>query len=216
MISDFEKIKEGTGESQFVFANSELKTEVKNLSEDISQLVNQIRIYQKLVDDTPKRDTELLSIERDYNNIKATYNSLLNRKLEANISVNMEKKQKGEQFQVIDPARLPEKPISPDMPKLFLVMLAAGFGIGGGLIFLLEYLNTAFRSPEEVESYLGFPVIATVPIIYHQRDKKKQKLNQVFSIVSIMFSCLLFTAFAVLSFNGVEQTMEVVSKFITI
>jgi polysaccharide chain length determinant protein (PEP-CTERM system associated) len=216
MISDFEKNKEGTGESQFVFANSELKTEVKNLSEDISQLVNQIRIYQKLVDDTPKRETELLSIERDYNNIKETYNSLLNRKLEANISVNMEKKQKGEQFQVVDPARLPEKPISPDMPKLFLVMLAAGFGIGGGLIFLLEYLNTSFRGPEDVESYLGFPVIATVPVIYHQKDKKKQKLNQVFSIVSIMFSFLLFTAFAVLSFNGVEQTMDVVNKFITI
>ena len=216
MISDFEKNKEGTGESQFVFANSDIKTEIKTLSQDISQLVNQIRIYQKLVDDTPKRETELLSIERDYENIKGTYNSLLNRKLEADISVNMEKKQKGEQFRILDPARLPEKPISPDMPKLFLVVLAAGFGIGGGLIFLLEYLNTSFRGPEDVESYLGFPVIATVPVIYKQKDKRKQKLNKIFSIVSIMFSFLLFTAFAVLSFNGVDQTMEVVGKFITI
>jgi len=216
MISDFEKNKEVPGESQFVFANQDIKTEIKTLSEDISQLVNQIRIYQKLVDDTPKRETELLSLERDYENIKGTYNSLLNRKLEAEISVNMEKKQKGEQFRILDPARLPEKPISPDMPKLFLVVLAAGFGIGSGLIFLLEYLNTSFRGPEDVESYLGFPVIATVPVIYNQKDKRKQKLNQIFSIVSIMFSFLLFAVFAVLSFNGVDQTMEVVGKFITI
>jgi hypothetical protein len=128
----------------------------------------------------------------------------------------MEKKQKGEQFRILDPARLPEKPISPDMPKLFLVVLAVSFGIGGGLIFLLEYLNTSFRSPEDVESYLGFSVIATVPLIYDQKDKRIQKLNQVCSIFSIMFSFLLFAAFAVLSFNGVDQTMEVVSKFITI
>jgi polysaccharide chain length determinant protein (PEP-CTERM system associated) len=216
MISDFEKNKEGTGQSPFVFVDSEIKTEIKNLSDDVSQLVNQIRIYQKRVDDAPKRETELISLKRDYDNIKGTYNSLLNRKLEANISVNMEKKQKGERFQVVDPARLPEKPISPDMPKLFLVMLAAGFGIGGGLIFLLEYFNTSFRSPEDVESYLGFPVLATVPIIYHQKNKTKQKLNKIFSIASIMFSFLLFVAFAVLSFNGVEQTMEIVGKYITI
>jgi polysaccharide chain length determinant protein (PEP-CTERM system associated) len=220
MISDFEtkdeKDAQGTsGESQPVSANLEINTEIKNYMADIPQLVKQIRYHQKLVEDTPRRETELLSLKRDYENIKGTYNSLLDRKLEAKIAVNMEKKQKGEQFRILDPARLPEKPISPDMPKLFLVVLAASFGIGGGLIFLLEYLNTSFRSPEDVESYLGFSVIATVPLIYDQKDKRKQKLNQIFSIVSIMFSFLLFSAFAVLSFNGVDQTMEVVSKFMT-
>jgi len=221
MISGFEtkneKDAQGTsGESQPVSANFEINTEKINYMADISQLVSQIRYYQKLVEDTPKRETELLSLKRDYENIKETYNSLLNRKLEAKIAVNMEKKQKGEQFLILDPARVPGKPISPDMPKLFLIAVAAGFGIGGGLIFLLEYFNTSFRSPEDVESYLGFSVIATVPVIYHQKDKRMQKLNQTFSIFSIMFSFLLFAAFAVLSFNGVDQTMEVVSKFITI
>ena len=226
IISDFEEKneKDGQGTSEefrYVPANvrrqiEETKTEIITHTADISNLLAQIRRYQTRVENTPKREQEYLSTKRDYGNIKATYDSLVTRKLEAEISVNMEKKQKGEQFRILDPARLPEKPISPDMPKLFLVVLAASFGIGGGLIFLLEYLNTSFRSPEDVESYLGFSVIATVPLIYDQKDKRMQKLNQIFSIFSITFSFLLFSAFAVLSFNGVDQTMEVVSKFITI
>jgi hypothetical protein len=102
------------------------------------------------------------------------------------------------------------------MNKLFLLALAAGLGIGGGLIFLLEYYNTSFRSPVDIESYLGFSVLATIPLIYHQKDKRRQKLNQVLSIFSIMFSFVLLVVFAVLTFNGVDQTMELVGRFITI
>ena len=59
------------------------------------------------MENTPKREQELQSLQRDYHNIQESYNSLLNRKLEANIAVNMEKKQKGEQFEIIDRALYP-------------------------------------------------------------------------------------------------------------
>ncbi len=225
IISDFENEKgkdaeDGSGESQFVPANStmqieEIKAEIKTFTADLSNLMAQIRIYQKRVEDTPKREQEFLSLRRDYENIKATYDSLLDRQLEANIAVNMEKKQKGEQFRILDPARLPEKPISPDMKKLFLLSLAAGLGIGCGLIFLLEHLNTSFRRPEDVESYLGLSVVATLPLICHEKDKRRQKVNQIFSILSIMLSLILLVTFAALTFNGVDQTMELLNSFIT-
>jgi len=223
IISEFEKkngkdTQETSEELQYIPASirmqlGEITAEIKTYEEDISNLNAQIRIYQTRVENTPKKEQELLSLERDYENIKASYNSLLNRKLEADIAVNMEKKQKGEQFRIIDPARLPQKPVSPDMKKLFLMAVAAGFGIGGGIIFLLEYFNTSFRSPEDIESYLGFSVMATVPVIYHRKDKWRKKLNQAFSIFSIMISFFLFVAFAVLSFKGVDQTMALVNKF---
>jgi len=225
IISDFEKEKgkdagDGSGESQFVPANStlqieEVKAEVKTYAADISNLMAQIHVYQKRVEDTPKREQEFLSTRRDYENIKATYNSLLNRQLEADIAVNMEKKQKGEQFRILDPARLPEKPISPDMKKLFLLCLAAGLGIGCGLVFLLEHLNTSFRRPEDVESYLGLSVLATLPLICHEKDKRRQKANQIFSILSIVLSLILLVAFATLTFKGVDQTMALFNRFIT-
>jgi hypothetical protein len=101
------------------------------------------------------------------------------------------------------------------MKILFLLTLVAGPNIGLGLIFLLEYLDTSFRSPKDIESYLGFSVLATVPIIIDQKYKRRQRLNQVFSVVSIMFSFVLLSAFAVLTFVGVDQTMELLNQFMT-
>jgi polysaccharide chain length determinant protein (PEP-CTERM system associated) len=225
IIADFEKEKgknggDSSGETRFVPANStlqieEVKAEIRTYAADISNLMAQIHVYQRRVEDTPKREQEYLSLRRDYENIKATYDSLLNRQLEAEISVNMEKKQKGEQFRILDPARLPEKPISPDMKKLFLLSLAAGLGIGGGLVFLLEYLNTSFRRPEDVESYLGLSVLATLPLICHEKDKRRQKFNQIFSILSIVLSLMLLAAFATLTFKGVDKPLALFNSFIT-
>ena len=98
---------------------NEIIDEIRRIERDIADTTGQIGIYQKRIENTPKREQELLSLKRDYENILATHNSLLARKLEAEIAVNMERKQKGEQFRVLDSARLPEKPIKPDMKKLF-------------------------------------------------------------------------------------------------
>jgi hypothetical protein len=143
-----------------------------------------------------------------------SYNSLLGRKLEAEIAVNMEKQQKGEQFRILDYAQLPEKPISPNMKILFLFALAGGLGVGCGLIFLLEYFDTSFSSPEDIEPFLGIPVFATLPVIYHPEELRKQKVDKFLSILFIAISVVLFSGFAILTFKGVEQTKELVSRFI--
>ncbi|MBT9438692.1 MAG: protein GumC, partial [Desulfobacterales bacterium] len=149
-------------------------------------------------------------------NIKGTYDSLLKRKLDAAISVNMEKKQKGEQFRVVDPARLPGKPIKPNMSRLFALTLAAGLVVGCGLVFLLEYFDTSFRRPEDIDSLLGVPVIAILPSVIHPEDIKKRRLNLFFSIFSIIIISFLLAGFAVLTFKGVDKTLEFVRSFIKI
>jgi capsular exopolysaccharide synthesis family protein len=54
-------------------------------------------------------------------------------------------------------------------------MLAAviGLGLGTGLAFFLEYLDTSVKSLEDVERFLGVPVLAVIPknvgILMHQK-----------------------------------------------
>lgn len=180
----------------------EIKREIKTLKADISEISNQIRTIEKRVEDTPKREQEILSLKRDYDNINETYNSLLARKLEAEMSVNMENKQKGEQFRIIDPARKAERPSAPDMNKLFMLFIAAGLGIGCGFVFLLEYLDSSFRRPEEIESFLELPVLATVPEILHPKDVRRRRLNQVLSIFFVIVSFALLAGFAFFTFKG--------------
>lgn len=194
----------------------ETKREIRMLLTDSSKIKDQIKFYEERVENTPKREQELLSLNRDYRNIQASYSSLLNRKLEAEIAVNMERKQKGEQFRILDSARLPEKPIEPDMKKLFVLIVAAGLGIGGGIVFLLDFFNTAFWRPEDVESYLGLSVLAAVPVISHPKDKLKKRLNLALSLFSITVALFLFAGFTVLTQKGVDQTTEFIRKFIGI
>jgi len=221
IISDLEKNKkDNSGVSKYVPESSRMEIErvkvnIDTLTTDIANLKLQIRGYKGRIENTPKREQELKSLERDYNNIRSSYDMLLNKKLESAVSVSMEKKQKGEKFQIIDPARIPEKPVFPNMKILFLLTLVAGPNIGLGLVFLLEYLDTSFRSPKDIESDVGFPVLATIPLIFDQKYQKRQKMYQVFSVVSIMLSFILLSAFAVLSFVGVDQTVELLNQIMT-
>ena len=183
---------------------------IRALEAEIARVNQEIRDHQRRIEATPRREQELLTIKRDYENIKASYSSLLNRKLEADIGVNMEKKQKGEQFQVIDVARLPQKPVSPDLPKLFMITIVAGLGLGAGFIFLLETMDTSVRRLDKLEEEIGLPVLAMVPRIFTSEDRKRHRMVMAATTVSIVVALALTAAFAVLVFNGVEPTLDLV------
>jgi polysaccharide chain length determinant protein (PEP-CTERM system associated) len=193
---------------------AETQREIALLENEIQRLQSQIEVYEKRVEDTPKREQELLSLRRDYDNTQATYNSLLERKLEADLAVNMERKQKGEQFQVVDPAVTPERPSHPDMRNLFLMVVAAGLGVGLGIIFLLEYFDQSFRLPDEAEGFLGLSVLGTIPVIYSRADKTWQMVNNIFSGAFALFAGSLFLVFGFLTIKGVEPTLNFVKSII--
>lgn len=195
---------------------AEINREMQRLESDIAENRRQIAIYNQRVEDTPKREQELLSLKRDYENIQASYNSLLARKLEAEIAVNMERKQKGEQFRVVDSARLPEKPVKPDMKKLFALVVAAGLAVGGGIVFLLEYLDQTFKRPDQVESDLQLAVLCTVPEIVGPRKRMLRRLEHAGSMMFAAVSLALFAGFAILYVKGVDQTLEAVKRVINI
>ena len=69
------------------------------------------------------------------------------------------------QCKVVEPALVPLYPIWPNKRKLILIGMIFGLALGGGVIFLVELLNTSFRKIEEVEEYLGLPVLSVIPKI---------------------------------------------------
>jgi polysaccharide chain length determinant protein (PEP-CTERM system associated) len=190
----------------------EIKTEIASLGEDIRKLKNEIRIYQQRIERTPKREEELMALNRDYKNIQESYNSLLNRKLEAEVAVNMEKKQKGEQFSILESAKVPTTPVSPNIKILFLLAVAVASGIGFGLIFLIDYFDTSLKDPNDFESDLGVSLLATIPKVYRKKDIRLKRLNLLMTGISIAATILLFVGFAMLAAFGVESTIEMIQN----
>jgi polysaccharide chain length determinant protein (PEP-CTERM system associated) len=136
---------------------------IANIQAEVNKINQQIREYQMRIERTPQREEQLLALRRDYENLKNAYNSLLSRKMEAEMAVSIQKKNKGEQFRVVDYAKLPEKPVSPNMNRLFLICTAAGLGIGGAIIFMYEFFDTSVRKPETLQERLAFPVLMVMP-----------------------------------------------------
>jgi len=191
----------------------EVTGEIKNIGMDMAKIKRQLTDYQVRVERTPQREQELMTLNRDYNNMRESYTSLLNRKLEAEISVNMEKKQKGEQFRIVDHAVLPQKPVSPDARKLFLLSVAASLGFGAGLIFLLDFLNTSLKQPKDLETEFGLSVLASIPKVYHRNDKIKHWVNQGLTAFSLCIATVLTAGFGLLVLKGVDPTLQFIRQY---
>jgi polysaccharide chain length determinant protein (PEP-CTERM system associated) len=163
----------------------DIDLDIAGFRAEIQRIQTEINVYQRRVEDTPKREQELFSIQRDYSNLKDLYNSLLQRKLEADIGVSMERKQKGEQFRIIDPAKVPTYPVEPDMKRILLIVLALSFGLGGVLAGLREMLDTSYKAPEELEKELDMKILVSIPYRYTDKQLRRQKIKEVFKAASV-------------------------------
>ena len=137
--------------------------EAKRLREEEKKLNQEIALYQKRIEITPKREQEMLLLSRDYDLLKINYQSLMDKKLQSQMAENLELKQQGEQFKVLDPARVPEKPMKPNLERILQFGVIIGLVLGLGLAWFRETMDQSFYTVEELEDYLELPVLVEVP-----------------------------------------------------
>src|SRR6185503_2219195 len=134
-----------------------LKEELESLDSQIAaketqqtRLKDQIAEYQRRAEAAPGRQSELTELTRDYATIQTLYSTLLGKNEEAKISANLERREIGERFRVLEPARLPVRPFSPNRPRIMSIGGLLGLALGLGLAALLEYRDTTLKSDDDV------------------------------------------------------------------
>ena len=147
---------------------AKLDKQIADKQEAEQQIRGRMAVYQKRVEAAPLRDSELTELTRDYRTLQTSYTSLLAKKEDSKIAANLERRQIGEQFKILDPARLPERPTSPNRPQLNLIGVAVAVGIGLLLAGLVEYLDKTMKSEADVMAALNLLVLATVPVLPNQ------------------------------------------------
>ncbi|UCF30639.1 MAG: hypothetical protein JSV26_11405 [bacterium] len=152
------------------------------LRQEERTLRDRIREYQARVEEAPKREQELLTLTRDYENTKKNYEDLLNKKMEAQLSENLEKRRKGEKFRIMDPANLPEKPYRPNRLMIIALGLVVGLGFGIGLATLLESVFPAFYSLKQLEPRVDYPIVMAIPLIASRAERQVRKKHMLVSI----------------------------------
>jgi polysaccharide chain length determinant protein (PEP-CTERM system associated) len=139
---------------------------IKDRTAQQEQIQKRITLYQTRVEGSPAVEQEYKQLTRDYQTALEFYNDLLKKRDQSAMATDLERRQQGEQFQILDPANLPDNPSFPKKGIFALGGLGGGLALGLGLTLLLEMQDTSFRNEKDVEALLHLPVLAMVPKLH--------------------------------------------------
>ncbi len=185
-VTTAELIRQGRAR-QFQAEVEKLNRQIASKDADAVRLRQQVAEYQKRVEAVPGHESEQTDLMRDYETLQKTYSSLLAKKEDSKISANLERQQVSEQFKILDPARLPQRPSSPDRVRITAFGAAFGLALAAALIGFLEYRDMTLRSEDEIMRTLTLPVLAAIPIVSGVLDRRRQRQVR---IASLAFSVL--------------------------
>ncbi len=148
-----------------------LEVEIANHKKNIAKLEGQIQELQDHLRLIPVREQQLASITRASENARLQYQSLLQKKLQSELANNLEKRQQGEQFRILDSASLPHK------PEGLLTVLTAGWFLGlflgVGSVIVLEVLSPVIYGAGEIELPATLQLFP-IPLISSPREERRR------------------------------------------
>jgi polysaccharide chain length determinant protein (PEP-CTERM system associated) len=171
----------GLQQNQIRFQLDDLHKNIESYQERIMAIKKEIQVYNEKIERIPEVELELAKLTRGYATTRERYQVLLQKKIDARMAEQLERRQKGEQFKVLDPAIIPQKPIKPDIKKALLMALIAGLGIGGGLAYLREMLDGTFYNARDIEYFLKTDVLVTIPLAGQALEAKGRGIRGIFS-----------------------------------
>jgi polysaccharide chain length determinant protein (PEP-CTERM system associated) len=143
-----------------------------------AQLKSTMTDYQAKVDALPTRESELVELTRDYSTLQQTYMSLLTKRQDSKIAGNLQRREIGEQFRIVDPASLPEKPYN-QIQRMGIVVsgVFAGLVVGVLIVAFLAVQDSTLRTEDDVLRTLSLPVLALVPVMDSGRELRLRRLR---------------------------------------
>ena len=174
------QLRERLSDTQAKIVQSEKELDYR--LQEQQRISREMASTQARMEKLPLREQEMAQITRDYEISKANYRSLLDKKTAAEMSTDMERRAKSERFEVADPARVPEKPISPNRPLLYtlvsLLSLVVGLAVGLGREYRHGVLLGEWELPGDLTVLGHLPVIhITVPSTPDRPDDARMRIR---------------------------------------
>jgi polysaccharide chain length determinant protein (PEP-CTERM system associated) len=177
-------------------AERRLNAEIAGLENGIKESDREARLLRITVRDLPRQRAQWSQLNENYQQVSSAIAETLRQKARADLTWEVAREAAGTHFEVIDPARPPLSPAGPNRLLWFLGSIGAGLAVGLGISVLLFFLSQALTTVEEARSFLGVPVMGTVPTIRSalevQRDRRRRAMALAVVMV-LVFSGAAFT-----------------------
>ena len=154
-----------------------LKAQLEGVLSDVRALSDQKKAAKKKLLDlesrlikSPQVEREYLVLTRDYENALVRYRETKTKEMQANVAQQLEEERKGERFTLIDPAALPEEPVSPNRPLILFLGFVLSLGSGVGYALVSDAMSSVVRGTRNVRALVGVLPLSVIP---YQRNSSE-------------------------------------------
>jgi len=150
-------------------ARAELRA--KSAQEDIARLRVSIAEVERRIGGTASVAEKLDALSRQYDSLYRSYQDFSNRLQQASVQADLERRQLGEKFRILETAEPAPEPSSPNRLLLLSLGTIMGLALGGGIGLVSEVSDSSLHTSNELQAALGIPVLISVPNIMLESDR---------------------------------------------
>jgi len=150
---------------------SRAKNRLNAAGAEITRHQKEVDRLTEQIERTPRVAEQLEALSRRHKDLIRNLTDFNNRRLEAEVQADLERRQLGEQFRVLEPAFPASDPTSPNRILIFIVSFMVGASLGVAAAIVAESVDSSVHGPLELQTELGIPVLASIPTILLQPDR---------------------------------------------
>ena len=185
-----------TIQSQLASTESEIKS-IKTQHKEVLAKINEI---ESSLYEAPQVERDYLVLKRDYQNAVIRYQETKAKQMQADVAKQLESESKGEKFTLIDPAALPEKPVSPNRPAIIFLGFILALGCSVGFAIVADVISGTVRGARSLQRLLGALPLAVIPYEMNLQDRaktKRIKKRVILLFIAVIVLAVLFIHFLV-------------------
>ena len=140
-----------------------LETQLLNLDEQRALLDARLSALTASIETTPDVERQLTAFEREMEQLREQLRLVTTGRAEAEVGLSLEMDRKSERLVVLEPAALPDNPVTPSRTRTVLLGTAASLGLGFLLAFVMELRTPVIRTAAQMEREIGIAPVITLP-----------------------------------------------------
>jgi polysaccharide chain length determinant protein (PEP-CTERM system associated) len=172
----------------------EIDAEIAKRRQEQQRLSKSVAAYRSKVEAIPVNQQQITELVRDYEISKEHYSQLLEKQLSAQTATQMEIRQKGEKFEILDPAVPAERPSQPNRKLINAAGSAVGLALGLLVAVATEFLGISITEPKDISAATGLQVLEVIPVIQTYTDRLFRRRRIIVAAASAAVAVAVCTA----------------------
>ncbi|MCH2172302.1 hypothetical protein MK489_16080 [Myxococcota bacterium] len=175
--------------------------------EEIGRIRTRLTEVQDRLEQTPRVAERLEALDREYSHLFRSYQDFSGRRLEATTQAQLERRQLGEQLQILAQAFPASQPTSPNRPLIVILGFFFAFAIAGAAGIVIEASDNSIHTAHQIQAVIDAPILGSIPEIWLESDRSTQRrriFRTAFGMVTVAF---LFGVVSITSYWWVNGPM---------